>query len=196
MYAGQAKREEERGRKRERKGKKASGCGRAAGNDNVLITSSPPPRGFRPFLSLPDPCSANVFLVSRPRLKRGEEGNIKRNQWTRVFRPVLNGRSIIQMIDPARDFRGMGRQVTRTGRHVRVMFSSPAPTLHPTSIFEKTIHFNHDFYAFRDTDTLFPPPPSFVLSILHRTIFLDSSRFFSGLFCVDGNCLKLNCFAR
>ena len=173
MYAGQAKREEERGREREReKGKKRRAD--AAGNDNVLITSSPPPRGFRPFLSLSDPCSANVFLVSRPRLKRGERGNIKRNQWTRVFRPVLNGRSIIQMIDPARDFRGMGRQVTRTGRHVRVMFSSPAPTLHPTSI-----PFSKKRYIFTTISTPSSTLTRYSLLLLPSFSRFSIERFFS-----------------
>lgn len=117
-----------------------------------------------------------------------------------MFRPVLNGRSIIQMIDPARDFRGMGRQVTRTGRHMRVMFSAESGADPRSNVARSGFRndaFNYDFYAFHDIDTrLFPPPPP-VPSI--RTVFLDSfSRIFFGLFCVDGNgcLLAFNCFAR
>lgn len=75
-----------------------------------------------------------------------------------MFRPVLNGRSIIQMIDPARDFRGMGRQVTRTCRHMRVMFSveNDASIQHRSIRFFETINFNYDF-AFHDTALILLP---------------------------------------
>lgn len=75
-----------------------------------------------------------------------------------MFRPVLNGRSIIQMIDPARDFRGMGRQVTRTCRHMRVMFSveNDASIQHRSIQFFETINFNYDF-AFHDTALILLP---------------------------------------
>lgn len=92
-----------------------------------------------------------------------------------MFRPVLNGRSIIQMIDPARDFRGMGRQVTRTGRHMRVMFSAESGADPRSSVARSGFRndaFNYDFYAFHDVDTRLSPLP---FERFFSTRFLESS---------------------
>lgn len=92
-----------------------------------------------------------------------------------MFRPVLNGRSIIQMIDPARDFRGMGRQVTRTGRHMRVMFSVESGADPRSSVARSGFRndaFNYDFYAFHDIDTRLSPLP---FERFFSTRFLESS---------------------
>lgn len=95
-----------------------------------------------------------------------------------MFRPVLNGRSIIQMIDPARDFRGMGRQVTRTGRHMRVMFSVESGADPRSSVARSGFRndaFNYDFYAFHDVDTRLSSPPFPRFERFFSTRFLESS---------------------
>lgn len=77
------------------------------------------------------------------------------------------------MIDPARDFRGMGRQVTRTGRHMRVMFSVESGADPRSSVARSGFRndaFNYDFYAFHDVDTRLSSPP-----------FPRFERFFSNL---------------
>lgn len=91
-----------------------------------------------------------------------------------MFRPVLNGRSIIQMIDPARDFRGMGRQVTRTGRHMRVMFSAESGADPRSSVARSGFRndaFNYDFYAFHDIDTRLSSSPPLDSNGFSRLVF-------------------------